>query len=131
MNDFIHELAPVSMPSPTPAFFAQVTGVHDGDTLRVFAWKWDDGYAIWPRVRLARINAPELATPAGKIAQAFVAAWVVSDPAVTWPFVVYTQARDNYGRPLVTLWRRSDGACLNDDLVASGNAVPYPAKVTP
>src|SRR5258706_16057809 len=108
MNDFFtNELAPATMPSPMPAFFAQVTGVHDADTLRIFAWKWDDTYAICPRVLLARINAPDLATPSGKIAQAFAQAWEVSDPAVVWPFVVYTQARDNYGRPLVSLWKRA------------------------
>jgi endonuclease YncB( thermonuclease family) len=123
------QLAPVTIPSPMPAMFAQVLAAHDGDTLRVFVWKWGDTYAIWSRARLARINAPELGTLAGAASLAFVHAWLgTADQLVQWPFIVYCQALDNYGRPLIELWRRSDGANLSSELLRAGHATPYPVK---
>lgn len=125
-------LIPALMPIPQPAFFGRALRVVDGDTLELDVWKWDETHAIWGRARLALVNAPELPTPPGLVARAFVVSWLASaDPVQRWPLIVYTQARDNYGRPIVAVWRRSDGANLSADLLASGNAVPYPPAAAP
>lgn len=90
----------------------------------------DLGMHVWAhdtRIRAAGINAPELSTPEGSDALAWVIAWFgqhCPDGLLT----VKTQKdrNDNYGRLLGTI-TAPDGACLNTDLLAAGHAVVWPA----
>lgn len=121
---------------PIPAFDwvfeAKLNRVVDGDT--VF-FDTDVGFGIvWTvSVRFKDLNAPEVVGPskaAGLAAKQFTADWLAAgaaNDAEEWPFLIQTikWEREKYGRWLGVIWRRSDGACLNADLLASGNAVPY------
>jgi endonuclease YncB( thermonuclease family) len=116
---------------------ASIVGLHDGDTafldVRVVAldqaWIVAGRPAGLPEVRyrFARINAPELATPAGKAAVAALAAFVGPLPAPC--FIGSTNpshyVRENYGRILVEI-QLPDGTNLSDWMLANGYAVPYP-----
>lgn len=129
------------MPTTLNAYRASVLLLHDGDTftgrLQILPNLYHEG-----RLRLAGINAPELATDAGKLAAAFAQSWLAGAPwpisqALTfaatradWPLVVQVGNQpDNYGRLISTVWRVSDGRCLNDDILAAGHAVPYSVKL--
>lgn len=106
---------------------AQLIRVHDGDTL------WFDidlgfymHYAV-ADVRLAGLNAPELATDQGKAALAFVNQWFAqhgTKVTVRTVKVADHDKQEKYGRWLAHVIAE-DGASLNEDLVSSGNAVPY------
>jgi len=113
----------VVIPTQLWTYRANIESVYDADTLHLLV---DEGFSQYTRqrVRLARINAPELATPAGKVARDFVVAWVGTPGP--WAFIITSHKQDNYGRYLVELWRVIDGTNLSDALLASGNAVPYP-----
>lgn len=58
--------------------------------------------------------------PAGQAAKDYVTAWLAGAD-----IVLQTYKSDAFGRFLATLWRTADGACLNDDLLSSGNAVVF------
>jgi micrococcal nuclease len=100
----------------------QVTGVHDGDTITVVV---DLGFSITHTipVRLARINAPELATTEGRAAQQAVAAYVAAHPG-QWTVQTYKSGEDKYRRWLADVYDPA-GTCVNDWIVANGHAVPY------
>jgi endonuclease YncB( thermonuclease family) len=128
------------MPSDLRCYRASVLSTHDGDTftgrVEVLPSLFHEG-----RIRLARVNAPELATPAGKAALAYAAAWLNGAPApvniaLQWrgtkagmPLIVQVLGLDNYGRILGEVFRTIDARNLSDDLLASGNAQPYPLKM--
>lgn len=98
---------------------------HDGDTCHaVLVLNESFGFvsAYGTLIRYAGINAPELATPAGKIALEFVAAKLPAGS--TFTFRSPNDEREKYGRALGWLIL-ADGMCLNRLLVDSGNAVPY------
>lgn len=103
---------------------ARLVRVVDGDTLDLcvdvgFGWSFVD------RFRLAGLNAPELATPEGKAARAWVENWLnEADADDPWPLVVRTQRdrREKFGRYLGTV--SIGGRQLNADLIAAGHAVP-------
>lgn len=99
---------------------AKVIEVTDGDTLKL---DLDLGFHahLIGRCRLAAVNAPELPTPEGVAAKAFVQG--LCPPGCTVTFV--SRQLDNYGRPLGTV-QLPDGSYLAERLLAAGHAVPYP-----
>lgn len=103
------------------SYEATVAGIHDGDTLTLDI---DLGLETTRRVivRLYGLNAPELGTPEGATALAFVQDWIGS---VAQPLVVDTvkDHREKYGRYLATI--QGPAGSLNRALIDSGNAVPY------
>jgi endonuclease YncB( thermonuclease family) len=129
-----------AMPTTLNCHRAAVLLLHDGDTftarLSISPNLYHEG-----RLRLAGINAPELATDAGKLAAAWAQSWLAGAPwpisqALTfaatradWPLVVQVTGVENYGRLLVLVWRTVDGRCLNEDILAAGHAVPYSVKL--
>lgn len=105
---------------------ATVVSVHDGDT---FTFDVDLGFGVWMRcqkLRVAHVNAPELATPAGKAALAWVAAVLPVGSAVTVDTVKPAGEKEKYGRWLASV-TLPDGSDLAAGLVAAGHAVPYPS----
>lgn len=103
---------------------ATLLEVHDGDTA---TFDVDLGFSIHSHhaIRFAGINAPELATPAGKVALVWIMQWFADNPG---PYVLRTnksRETEKYGRYLATITSSITGRVANDDIVAAGNAVPY------
>lgn len=101
---------------------AIVVGNFDADSLRVDT---DLGFGNWTKnqpIRLYGVDAPELTTPEGKAAKAFVAALV--PPGTKVVLTTFKDAKEKYGRYLgkVVLL---DGSDLADTLVAAGHARTY------
>lgn len=104
-------------------YAATLGEVHDGDTMHFTV---DLGFGIESNhpIRLDGVNAPELATPAGKASLAWVQAWFTQHPG---PYVLNTKKNhetEKYGRYLARV-TAADGSVLNDDLLSAGQAVPY------
>lgn len=76
-------------------------------------------------LRLLGVNAPERGTPEGKAASAYVMDWLAKNAPgeLLTAYTAKPDSREKYGRWLARLVG-STGACLNDDLLASGHAVP-------
>jgi micrococcal nuclease len=119
--------SPGRSPAPAEALFhyrARVVAVHDGDTCTVDV---DLGMSLWKHgetVRLARINAPELA---GETAAAAARAREHLKGLVEGKEIVLATIRDKrekYGRYLGELWLCEGSAHLNvnDAMVAAGHA---------
>jgi micrococcal nuclease len=111
-----------------------VLAVHDGDTLTVAV---DLGFSIafTTPIRLAGVNAPELATrtPTGDrpgivardALRAFVASFPTpTDPVMRWTAQTYKTGQEKYGRWLARV-TAPDGTDLSAWLVASGFATVY------
>lgn len=99
-----------------------VVRVVDGDTLLGDVAL---GLNVWLRsirFRLARINAPEMSTPAGQPAKDYLAALLLSGP-----LLLSSQRQDDYGRWLAEIRAGPSGANVSDVMLASGHAVPWPA----
>ena len=98
---------------------ATVLDVHDADTLKINA---DLGWHITltTSIRLDGVDAPELATDAGKVAQQFVAGLLAVGTVVT----VVSHSLDKYGRILGTV-SLPDGRDLSAVLIAAGHGVEY------
>jgi micrococcal nuclease len=114
------------MPQHTWVFPAQLVRVVDADTLIA---RLDCGFNTYrvDHLRLLGINAPETrgaTKAAGDAATVYAASWLASATG-DWPLLVETHKSDVFGRYLARVWRIVDAACLNDDLVTSGNAVPF------
>jgi len=101
-------------------YAAQVLDVYDGDTLHV---EVELGCDIDTRltIRLAGINAPELAVAAGPVARDFLKA-TLGAGAITLRTI--KDRREKYGRYLGILIL-PDGTNVNDLMVSSGHAVVY------
>jgi micrococcal nuclease len=103
-------------------YAARLVRVVDADTLVLdldlgfYQWRLNRSY------RLARINAPELATPEGVLAKAAL----VDRLSDTDHYLVATQKADSFDRWIVELY--ADGANLSDWLVANGHAVYHAYK---
>jgi micrococcal nuclease len=121
-------------PSPMPEHLwvkpARCIGVVDGDTIDVVLDLGKRTYAE-DRLRLLNVNAPErkgATLAAGNESRGYVVDWMTeagTGPFYTqkdWPLRVQTFKDDVFGRYLALVWRVSDGACLNDDLITSGMA---------
>jgi micrococcal nuclease len=103
---------------------AKVTAVYDGDTCTV---DLDLGLNIWIRgekIRLNRINAPEMTGPdkvKGAAARDHLRSLVLNQDVI---LQTLKDAREKYGRYLGELWIEQAGAMqnVNDLLVAAGHA---------
>jgi micrococcal nuclease len=109
---------------------AVMVAVHDGDTITVDV---DLGWNVWRRfeaLRLAGIDAPELATDAGKAARDWLAAKLPAGMAVT--IQTEKDRREKYGRMLATIWGNDHGDVwadsLNELLIDAGHAKPWDGK---
>lgn len=119
------------MPTHVWVFRARMIRVVDGDTLDLLVDVGMHGQRL-ERVRLLGVDCPEVRGPtraAGLAATAYATGWLAEawvDPGGMWPLVVVTEKDpDNFGRYLATVYRVVDGACLNDDLILSGNGSAY------
>lgn len=109
------------------AYQAQVVSIYDGDTPHL---NIDVGLGVTltgaklegERCRMTGINAPELHSAGGPESQAALAAFI--PPGSTVTVQTPRDARDNYGRPLVTIIR-ADGLDVNQAMIDGGFAVPY------
>lgn len=122
------------MSTPVPhhdyVYRARLASVHDGDTLTVIV---DLGFDVRVRatVRVAGINAPELATPEGKRAQQWALGWLTDAGPDEWPLAIASQkaataiGTEKYGRWLAQVWRQSDNQELGAALIAAGLAVAW------
>lgn len=106
-------------------YVAEVQSVYDGDTCRVDI---DLGLGIWLRdekLRLSRINAPEVtgATKSAGLASRDVLRELILGRTV----IVETikDKRGKYGRYLAEIWLEENGGFtnINDELVRQGHAV--------
>ena len=99
---------------------ASLTRVVDGDTVDVTVdLGFKISYAI--RIRLARINAPEISTPEGIAARDYITTLLT--PVVM--IVTKKDSKDNYGRYLAEI-TNTTGVDVNQAMLDSGHAVPYP-----
>ncbi len=117
----------MTMPQQLWVFRAYATRVIDGDTVDAVI---DAGYHATrtERLRFLGVNAPERKVPtraAGDKAKAFVEDWLMVTGGELWSLIIQTEKSDVFGRYLCLLWRTVDQRCLNDDLLSSGNAVPF------
>lgn len=82
----------------------------------------------YDRARLLGVDTPEMRgeeRPQGQRSRAWVVQWF-DDAEGEWPLIVKTEKKpDHFGRLLVTIWRVSDGACLNEDLIENDMAEVY------
>jgi micrococcal nuclease len=106
------------------AYHVTIVDIHDGDTVTVDI---DLGFYLTFRtpIRFAGINAPELATAAGKAARAALVAFVAAHPG-QWTAVTYKTGVEKYGRWLAKLIA-PDGTDMSAWMVASGYAVVFEA----
>lgn len=122
----------MTAPQPNHVHYAKVIDWHDGDTVHLDVDRdyEDHGHTTH---RLWGINAPELATPEGKTALAFVQA--IAPPGTDLIIASYQSknqiptdgSQEKYGRWLAEIWIAAtpDLPTINDQLVSTGNAVPY------
>jgi micrococcal nuclease len=106
---------------------AKILSVHDGDTVHA---QLDLGMDVLINitVRLAHINAPELATPEGRTAHGYLAALLPNGLDGAWVRIQTIKDRtEKYGRYLATIFMQtSDGEInVNERMVETGHAVPY------
>jgi endonuclease YncB( thermonuclease family) len=99
---------------------AQITSVHDGDTITAVL---DQGFRTTQEitVRLLGVWAPELKEVGGADCLAFVIAWVNQVKASTsavWPFIVTTIRLKNDTKEVETLGRY---VCVVTDITGSRN----------
>ncbi len=111
---------------------AALQQVVDGDTLRCLA---DVGRAYLPvRVRLARVNAPELRSEdAGERERArAAAAWLTEKlaglPTKGFPLTLHVYGADDWDRWVAEV-ELPDGTNLSDALLAAGHAKPYAPRL--
>jgi micrococcal nuclease len=102
-------------------YFATLGRVIDGDTIDVTL---DLGLKVFKgeRLRLARINAPDLPLDAKAAATATLAGLLVGAAELK----VETVKPDPYGRWVSEVWL-PDGRNLSDEMLKAGAAVPWPA----
>lgn len=109
------------MPVPNYARNASCIRVIDGDTIECMV---DQGMRDYTRdkFRLARINAPELKTPAGQDARDFLKRLLTGKQ-----IVIETHKTEKYGRWLAEVWTQ-DGTNVSDALLGAGHAVLFDGR---
>jgi endonuclease YncB( thermonuclease family) len=109
-------------------YAATVVSVTDGDTIKLNV---DLGFhvTVTESFRLFGINAPEHGTPAGDVATAYLKGALPVGSAVTVksekPKAIHTE---KYGRWLGIVFLGDSQTAVNDDLVATGHALPWDGK---
>lgn len=103
---------------------AEVIKVIDGDTIDV---RVDLGFSVFKevRLRLARINAPELKgaeKQAGLASRRVLSDMLLTDNAQARVYIKTEQETDKYGRYIADVYLK-DGLCVNERLVELGYAV--------
>lgn len=112
---------------------AALVRVVDGDTADFLL---DTGFRTRrspERVRLLGVNTPEVVgatKAAGLASKQFTTDWLreAETIGVVWPLLIQTfrpTEHDAFGRWLAMVWRIDTGACLNENLLESGMAVPF------
>jgi endonuclease YncB( thermonuclease family) len=98
---------------------ATLDKIIDGDTIDVII---DLGFSIFSkqRIRLARINAPEMKTEEGQKSKAFLVSILNPLSAIT----VSTNGKDKYGRYIAEVMF-NNSLNLSDAMVSSNQAVPH------
>lgn len=110
---------------PAYTYSAWLLNIHDADTLHCGVDLGCD-IALNMTIRFYGINAPELATPAGKASLAWVQNWFQSNcPDGKFVITTHSDHKEKYGRYLGTIFAVGGTESLNDALVAAGQAVPY------
>lgn len=110
----------MNVPEPYVYDRVAVTKIIDGDTLHA---DFDLGFGITFReqiIRLARINAPELATPQGPPARDALSSMILG---ATVTMKTIKDRKEKFGRYLGEIWL--NGVNVNDQMVSQGFAVPY------
>lgn len=98
---------------------AVITSIHDGDTVTVYAdLGWHLSFVV--HVRLAHINAPELARPGGVEARDYLATLAPVGSSVT----LTSHSLDKYGRTLGSL-TLPDGSDAATQMIAAAHAASY------
>lgn len=108
---------------------ATVWKVVDGDTLHLDI---DLGCDVRMRmtVRLAGLNTPEMSTPEGVAAKAFVNEWLeYHAPDKRVRVATIKDRKEKYGRYLGNIWSSDQRHCLNSDLLTNKHAVPMALTV--
>jgi endonuclease YncB( thermonuclease family) len=97
----------------------------DGDTIHAGIDLGCD-VATTQTLRFYGINAPEMSTPEGKVAAAWVQGWFTAH-APDGKFILKTtkDKREKFGRYLATVVSSDGLHNLNEEIVAAGMAVPY------
>lgn len=111
---------------------AVLVKVYDGDTLHMdvqtassevfHETHWRVGF----RYRLARINAPEMSTPAGTLSRDALRVFCAEQPKTGW--TVTTARQDPYGRYIAEIVA-PNGTNLSDWMVSKGYAVAVKYKL--
>lgn len=96
--------------------------VHDGDTITVIM---DLGFriSIETPIRFLGINAPELSTPEGIVARDYLKSLIGSNTQLL--ITSKKNPRDKYGRWLGDVYMTKNAISLNQQMIDSGNAVPF------
>jgi endonuclease YncB( thermonuclease family) len=115
------------MTTPAQIFPVQMQSLIDGDTLHValshaVIAPFAVTLTIERKLRLAGINCPELKTPDGMKARDFTAQWLLNH-APPYTIAVHGSGLDKYSDRIDGRLIAADGHCLNDDLLAAGQAV--------
>ena len=131
----------VSPGPPNYVYQATILGIHDGDTIEVslrtalrstrtvntdlgMHLHIEAGYlTMHDSLRLLGLNAPELSTDAGKLAQRMLASQIEVGSIVR--IATHLDQGDKYGRLLAQVWRASDGLDINQWLIANGYAAVW------
>lgn len=103
-----------------------VTGIHDGDTLTA---KLDLGWhiSLTTSIRLLGINAPELNTPEGKAALAYLRTLLAPGDPVTVVSARLLGTTEKYGRVLAAV-QTAGGQDVSTALLTTGHAAPYSVR---
>lgn len=107
----------------------RVVKVVDGDTVDLeLSRQLDLGFHVHvaastvQRVRLLGVDTPERGQPGWREAGEYVRQWL--EDAEQDDLTCATRKGDSFGRYLATI--TAGLACLNDDLISAGHAIPYP-----
>jgi micrococcal nuclease len=108
------------MPEHAYVYRARPDRVIDGDTVVCVI---DAGFGLHlhrgnegAHLRLLGIDTPERNEPGWDEARRFTRDWLLTTAGEMWPLIIETSKADSFGRYLATVWRLSDGRCLNDDI---------------
>lgn len=102
------------------------TNVVDGDTADVAVSIAPWGVVLNVRLRLARINAPEVGKPGADLATYFL-----RQHALNKPVVIECHGKDDYGRTLAEVWADVTKPSINQLMLDGHLVVPWPAVKAP